>query len=124
MSPKAILLANFSELSETYEFVIHAVYKNAFNIFTVELVKASRADFDEAVIWPPLQLQSDQNSSQSQWNLRQEGPNGNTHVSQATFAAEIFQKTKLTDVKWVKSFTFWPGVSAFWADQTMKAGSY
>ena len=50
MSPKAILLANFSELSETYECVLHAVYKNAFNIFTVELVKASRADFDEAVI--------------------------------------------------------------------------
>ena len=50
MSPKAILLANFSELSETYECVLHAVYKNGFNIFTVELVKASRADFDEAVI--------------------------------------------------------------------------
>ena len=100
MSPKAICWRNFSELSETWVCTTHCV-KTAFNIFTVELVKVSRADFDEAVIWPLLKLRSDQNSSQSRRNLRQEGPNGNTHVSQATFAAEIFQKPKLTDVKWM-----------------------
>ena len=40
------ILVNYQK----HECVLHAVYKNAFNIFTVELVKASRADFDEAVI--------------------------------------------------------------------------